>query len=355
MTSRIRIAGAAATGASLLAFGACVREPELSPLEPMGRLPGLVTTAEPEWIPFQVAAGTTLPEDAREERLAEPRAIDVGGQARRMAWAADGRSLLAEVKRLDAPCEAAWQIPLGRQAPKLVSGPGTRARIGAVVGPDRFLIAESPCSEPSASAKWAIVEVDVATNKRRVVARPDGEAFGLTFDGSTAFFAVRGGGAKRDRIERVAIAGGTPVMVADCNGLDAGSVARATLVFGCREKENATQLVSASDQGGNLMPWSGGDDVDLDAALTADGRTLAFASARALPRKGQRAAEGPFQIYVAPLSSREVTHPATERLTFAGDNNRAPAFGPAGRIAYLSDRGAPGGPLGVVVARFDAP
>lgn len=356
MTSRNRISSAALGGALVLAAAACLPRPDETPLEPMGRLPGLVTTAEPEWIPFQVAAGAELPRDPREERLSEPRAVPVGGQARRLAWSPDARSLLVEVKRDDAACEEAWEIPLDRRSPRRVSGAGQRARIGAFVEPGKAIIAESPCSEPAASASWSILQVEVASNKRRTLAHPDGEAIGATSDGTFAYFATRGSGAKKDRLERVALGGGAPLLVVDCNGLDSSTVARTRVVYGCKASDGTAQLLSASDEGGMQGSWSGGRQIDVDASLDPAGRLLAFASTRVRARTaGSKPAEGPFQIFFAPFEDREMTGGEPQRLTFAGSNNRAPAFGPDGRIAYLSDRGAPGGPLGVVVARFEAP
>lgn len=358
MTRRILL-GAAST----FALAACVPHAEPTPPEPMGQLPGLVTSAEPEWIPFQVAAGTQLPEDPRESRLSDPRALGLVGDTRRIAWSPDGRALLIETLRAGSggesePCESVWLVPLGHGSMRRISGNGTRARAGAFVGAGRAIFAEAPCAEPPATATWAIVDLDLSTNERRTLARPSGEVFAVTSDESFAYFGTRGAAAKKDKIERIAIAGGTPVVVVSdaCNRIGMAAVAgNARMLYGCQAPGGSMQLISASDEGGDAMPWSSGRQLDADAALSPDGRVVAFASTRAAARKNERSADGPFQIYVAPFAHPELSHEAPERLTFAGENNRAPALGPNGRIAYLSDRGAPGGPLDVVVARFDAP
>jgi hypothetical protein len=355
MTLRTSLAATTLAGGLLLAASACGRRHDATPLEPMGRLPGLVTTAEPEWIPFQVSAGATLPSDPREPRLSDARAVPVGGQARKVAWSPDGRALLVEVKRDGAACEEAWEIPLDRQSPRRVSGAGSRGRIGAYVAPGKALVAESACNEANATAAWQLVEVDVASNTRRVVARPEGEVLGASIDAGFAFFATHVAG-KKDRVERVALVGGASTLLADCASLDPTmAVARASVVYACRERDGTTQLVTTSDEGAPSKPWSGGASFDVDAALSSDARMIVFASSRAASRNAKKS-DGPFQIYVANASVRDMNAEVPpERVTFAGSSNRGPALGPSGRIAFLSDRGAPGGPLGVVVARFDAP
>jgi len=355
MTRRISTDSATLlAGATALALSACMPRPQPAPLEPMGLLPGLVTKAQPEWIPFQVAAGAPLPADPREVRLGEPRAVDVGGEARRVVWSPDGQSLVVEVKRSDEPCEAAWQVPLGGEAARRISGPGTRARVGAFVGAERIVIGEAPCSEPIATAKWTILEVDTSANRRRAISRSDDELVGLTSDGAFTYFTSRNA-ARKYKLARVPLAGGIPIDIGEaCQPLDGPSVSsNDKMVFGCGDKDRAAQVRIGTSEGGVSTGWSSGGSNDVDAVLSADGATVAFASTRA--KRQSNAMEGAFQIYAGRASSMELHGTPAERVTFAGDNNRAPALGPNGRIAYLSDRAAPGGPLGVVVARFDAP
>ena len=85
-------------GLALIALAAACAPPPERAREPMGRLPGLVTTAVPEWMPRPIFAGDALPADPRERRLAEPHRIDPGGEAQRVAWSPRGDAILAGVR-----------------------------------------------------------------------------------------------------------------------------------------------------------------------------------------------------------------------------------------------------------------
>jgi len=337
----------------------------------MGLLPGLVTTAQPEWLPFAVFAGAPLPADPRERRLREPRGIDVGGTARRVAWARDGRSLLVEVMLDGASCETVVSIALGRDpggdartgdartgdpARRAVSAPASRGRLGAALAGGRVLIAEAPCAEPAAGAAWSLVDVDPSTSLRRVIARPQGEVLSVATDGTHAFVTSRDARG-RGRVERTALDGGSARALLEGTaawGALGVSPARATLVFVKETPSGGGQLVVASDGGGDPRPWSRGTARDADPAVLPDGTAMVFASTRAAAGKGAPESD-PAQLYLGALGLGEADGgPAAERLTFAGDDNRSPALAPSGSdLAWVSDRAAPGGPRGVVLARFD--
>lgn len=358
-TSRRGVAGLAAL-AGLTAIGllACMPPRDGSSLEPMGKLPGVVTTAVPEWVPFALFAGTPLPGDPRERRLSEPRRLDLGGDVSRVAWSHDGRSLLVQVLRTGSPCEEVVTIDLGREGdPRAVSAPGTRARLGASLGERGALVAEAPCAEPADRASWSIVHV--GPSERRVVARPQGELIGLATDGRDVFSTVRDAAGK-GRVERTPLDGGATLAVTSGTlplGPPGLTPTRASLLVVKETPAGGTQVITLSDLGGDVRPFSRGVARDVDPVSLPDGSAVVFASTRAsAPRPGgQASASDPAQLYLAHGDRPEAEGgPTAERVTFAGTDNRAPAVSPRGRtLAWISDRGASAGSRSVVVARFD--
>ncbi len=135
--------------------------------------------------------------------------------------------------------------------------------------------------------------------------------------------------------------------------------ARAALFVVKETPSGGAQLSWMSDRGGDVRAFSRGNARDADPASLPDGSAIVFASTRAsTPRPAGRAdAPGgePAQIYLAATDRGEIDGgPAAERVTFTGEDNRAPAVDARGRrLAWVSDRGAPAGARAVVVARFD--
>lgn len=332
---------------------ACVPPAETA-REPMGRLPGLVTTAVPEWLPRPIFAGDPLPADPRERRLTEPRRVDPGGEAQRVAWAPAADALLVETRATGAACESVVRVDLGGGPPRGVGASGARTRLGAALPDGGVLVAEAPCAEPPERAAWSLVIVDPTSGARRPLARVEGEVTGVGTDGRSAFVAVQAG--RRGRVERIALEGGSPRALLDASAATdpAVSATTATLVVLREVAGGGTQLVLASDEGGDLRPWSRGAARDGDPSISPDGRALVFASTRAAAGKATTPDEAA-QLYLGRVERGEADGgPAPERLTFSGEDNRAPAIAPDGRhLAWVSDRAAPGGPRQIVVARFD--
>lgn len=71
---------------------ACSQGPARKP-EPLGVLPSAVTTAEPLWIPFSIAAGSSQPHDPRETKLEMLRQLTTDGHSRGAVWHPDGTSI----------------------------------------------------------------------------------------------------------------------------------------------------------------------------------------------------------------------------------------------------------------------
>ena len=341
-------------GLALVGLVAACAPPPERPREPMGRLPGLVTTAVPEWMPRPIFAGDALPADPRERRLAEPHRIDPGGEAQRVAWSPRGDALLAEVRATGAACEGVVRIDLAGGQAQPVGAPATRARLGAALADGGVLLAEAPCAEPAERARWSLVILDPASGARREIARPEGEVTGVATDGRAAFVTVQSG--RRGRVERVALDGGSPRAILDATGVATPAVAAstATLVLLREATGGGVQLILTSDEGGDVRPWSRGAARDGDPSLSPDGRALVFASTRAAGGKTTGPGDAA-QLYLGRVAHGEVDGgPAPERITFAGEDNRAPAVSPDGRhLAWISDRAAPGGPRQIVGARFD--
>src|SRR5689334_17528948 len=77
---------------ALAAASASCSSAEPAKREPLGYLPTVVTTAEPEWIPFTIRAGKAITPDPRERHLAELRQLTfASGENAEAYWSPDGK------------------------------------------------------------------------------------------------------------------------------------------------------------------------------------------------------------------------------------------------------------------------
>src|SRR4051812_1534776 len=104
----------------LVALAACTKE--RGPSEPLGYIPHVTTSAEPEWIPFVIRAGTPLEPDARERHLADLRQLTFGqGENAEGYWSPDGRKLIFQSTRDGYACDQQFVMDLGSGQTRRVS------------------------------------------------------------------------------------------------------------------------------------------------------------------------------------------------------------------------------------------
>src|SRR4051794_16450348 len=77
--------GAIVSLGALLALAGC-SSPQTGGTRDLGKMPEVVTTAQPEWIPWGIRAGKSLDADPRERHLAELRQLTFGGDNAEAYW-----------------------------------------------------------------------------------------------------------------------------------------------------------------------------------------------------------------------------------------------------------------------------
>jgi Tol biopolymer transport system component len=101
---------------------------------PLGQLPTAVTTAEPSWLPFRVAAGKPVQQDPREVHLTDLRQLTFDGKAGAATWSPDGRRLLYEATQPGTSCSRIDQLDLDTGRIDRLP-PGRGWAMGVVFGP----------------------------------------------------------------------------------------------------------------------------------------------------------------------------------------------------------------------------
>lgn len=97
-TLATRLAALATLGALAVLSTGCGAA-ELPKKEPLGYLPTAITSAQPEWIPFTVRAGTACEHDKRERHLVDLRQLTSGGKNNGARFSPDGRSIVFQSTR----------------------------------------------------------------------------------------------------------------------------------------------------------------------------------------------------------------------------------------------------------------
>lgn len=149
-----------ARAASLLALalgaGCSSAEAERQPKEPLGRMPEVVTTAEPEWIPFRPRAGQRIVGDPRETKLDELRRVTDGGGAARVEWLAGDRGLVVELVD-GGGCARLATVDLGTGEARDLERPAGRSdRLVGVLASGRVLALSGPCGGGPAEASLEV-------------------------------------------------------------------------------------------------------------------------------------------------------------------------------------------------------
>lgn len=129
----------------------------------MGVLPTAVTSAQPNWIPFTVRAGSAVDINPAEDRhFVALRQLTVDGTSHAPAWSADGRRLVF-TSRSDGHCGEVRQIDLEHGTSQTVpTGPGSASR-GIFDADGDVMVAHAPGHIPPCEKQPAALRQPVGS------------------------------------------------------------------------------------------------------------------------------------------------------------------------------------------------
>lgn len=153
-TFATRLAALANLGALAVLSTGCSAA-ELPKKGPLGYLPTAITSAQPEWIPFTVRAGTACEHDKRERHLVELRQLTSGGKNSGARFSPDGRSMVFQSTREGVVGAQVYVMALGSGDTTRVSKGEGRATGGSFAFPqgERILYASTSGGEAATAAK----------------------------------------------------------------------------------------------------------------------------------------------------------------------------------------------------------
>src|SRR5690348_2838345 len=108
--------------AAVATLAACSPGPDAK--QPLGKMPEVVTTAKPEWIPWSIRAGKPVEADPRERHLTEVRKLTFGGDNAEAYWAPDGKKLIMQSTPPGQQCDQIYTIDLEKGDIKQISTGG---------------------------------------------------------------------------------------------------------------------------------------------------------------------------------------------------------------------------------------
>ncbi len=369
---------------------ACAAPHAPKPPEPLGVLPSAVTTAEPEWIPWQVRAGKPVAHDAREKHLVEMRQLTLGdGENAEAYWSPDGHKLLWQSTRGGAACDQIYEMDLGSGAVRQVSTGGGRTTCAFFFPKgDRVLFSSTlaageacpPKPDRSQGYVWALDPFQIYSTKpdgsdRRLLVGGRGYNAETTIspDGSRLVFTS----TRDDDLELyTAKLDGTDVRrITHTPGYDGGAffspdgsklVWRASRPKGAELEEyrsllarglvkpTALEIMVGGSEGQNARQVTRNGKANFAPSFLPDSRRVIFASnLDAGPSEG-RAPN--FDLYVVDPDAPPTMEgtPPLERVTFYEGFDGFPMFSPDGeRILFASNRfGSKPGETNVFVARW---
>jgi Tol biopolymer transport system component len=371
-------------------FTAC-SSAEPTPKEPLGYMPTAVTTATPEWIPFSVRAGKSVPADPRERHLTELRQLTFGqGENAEGYFSPDGKRLIFQSTRDGAGCDQMFVIDLGSGETKRVSSGEGKTTCGFFFYPggDRVLYSSThnagaacpPKPDRSLGYTWPLDEFDIfsakpdGSDRRALVVGPGYDAettmtsdgsrmvFTSTRDGDIELYTAKPDGSDVHRITSTPGYDGGAFFSPDGGRL----VWRASRPVGAELEDyrallrkhlvrpTALEIMVGGAEGQNARAVTKNGKANFAPSFLHDSRRVIFASnldASPTPGKAPN-----FDLYVvdpdAPPSTTGM--PPLERITFDEGFDSFPMFSPDGEhLVFASNRhGSTPGETNLFLARW---
>lgn len=319
---------------AVLGLSACGARPPAKD-DKLGKIPEVVTHAEPEWLPFAIRAGERAEGDRRESHLAELRVLTKDGDVASATWSPDARRLAIEARMPGDAQSQVYVMDLGTGALSRASQPSVQSTSPTFAWPDgaRVLFTES-----SASGRRVVSTKSDGSDPKEVVGA-DGADPALFVDGSSLLF-VRAEGGSRDLFVKP-LGGDGPAhrLLADPQHDEARPVTSPdrTRIAWIGAKKPTSQLFTARvgsppQEALRVEALSTELESIASADFLPDSHRIAFASDRDEPS---------FDVYVVDLDERfgPGAPPRSLRVTYAAGGSQAPAFAPDGRhVAFVSRR-----------------
>ena len=375
---------------AVAAAAAACSSPTPPAKEPLGKMPEVATTAEPEWIPWSIRAGKPVDPDPREKHLTELRQLTFGGENAEAYWSPDGKKLVFQATPKGAECDQIFVMDLGSGETKQVSTGGGKTTCAFFFpAGDRLLYSSTRAAGEACPAKpdrsrgyvWPLDDFDVYSAKvdgsdarpllagpgydAETTVAPDGSwlVFTSTRDGDLELYTANLDGSGVRRITNAPGYDGGAFFSPDSTKL----VWRAARPTGAELSEYRALLAQKLVRPGRLEIWIGGAEGQNARQVTSNGhanfapsflpdsRRVIFASdIDAGPPARGRAPN--FDLYVVDPEGPQTAAggPPVERITFAEEFDSFPMFSPDGRyLAFTSNRhGKEPGETNVFVARW---
>lgn len=369
------MATAAACVVSMLAACAPADKNANEPKPPMGQLPSATTTAEPQWIPFQIQAGKPVEKDPREKHFGEIRKLTFGGDNAEAYWSPDGHKLIFQSTPKGGGCDQIYTMDLGSGETKLVSTGKGKTTCSYFLYPkgERILYASTHANAPECPPKpdrslgyvWPLDEMDIYT------AKPDGtdllplfkgkgydaEAT-VAIDGSRLVFtSVRDGDLE---LYTAKLDGSDIRRITNAPGYDGGaffSPDATKLVWRAGRPEgaalddykaalakgivrpNQVEIIVAGAEGQNARFITKNGKANFGPSFLPDSRRIIFSSN--VDSTAPRGQQPNFELYIIDSAGPPGPDgmPSLERITYQDEFDGFPMFSPDGQyLVFASNR-----------------